>query len=63
LKPRSSSQPHWKTATRLPYAAATDSTVISTPLNARNTDRIATSSITNAIKATNANTSGCLADT
>ena len=36
--PSFSSQPHWKTITKLPYAAATDSTVISTPLNARKTD-------------------------
>jgi hypothetical protein len=63
LKPSSSSQPHWKTATRLPYAAATDNTVIKTPLNASNTDRIEISSITNAISATNPNTAGCVADT
>ncbi len=62
-KPSPSNQPHWKTTTRLPYAAATDSTVISTPLSARNTDRIDTSSITNAIVATNRNTSGWVLET
>src|SRR6201997_2620639 len=57
-KPRSFSQPHWNTITRLPYAAATDSTVISTPLNARNTDRMEISNITNATVDTNRNTPG-----
>src|ERR1700679_226445 len=61
--PSFSSQPHWKTITKLPYAAATDNTVIRTPLNAKNTDWIEISSITKAISATKTNTHGWVLDT
>jgi hypothetical protein len=55
--PRRSSQPHWNTITRLPYAAATDSTVISTPLIASTTDRMEISNMTKAITETKTKTS------
>jgi hypothetical protein len=57
---RFSPQPHWKTATSRPYAAATESRLSTIEVAAITTDRNETNSSRNARPSTNASTSGML---
>ena len=55
---RFSPQPHWKTATRMPYAAATESRLRTIALSAITIERNATSRSRNANRRTKPKTSG-----